>query len=301
MNDKKLIDYINDERFRSNLETGLTILVAIAIVIIGNGLISGFTWDLFLSLEPYASGVSTGIASSLVMNNMITRGHFDELLDNSELSNTIDDNKNKEKELTDYDYVEWFLNDFNKNEYDGLQKTATDLQVRNLTIAIQKRKINNKNCTKLEERLRNVKQNGAVVKNYKPVSMLDLLSFETDTELKGSEKINFNPIKTQQRKLARTKITWFLASGIVAGIPITTGKDALSILAYVSIFLLLIVINGFRAYSRSRRLTKTTYHKSMSYKGDVLQKAIDDKSKYNPEPDLQIIKNKDNAYVIEEV
>lgn len=280
--DNKWIKMFSDEGFRANVESGFTALVAIAIIIAAKGFINGFSFDLFLSLDPYASGIATGIASSLVMNNMISRGFYDTLAIHQPIKDKLHDIELKDSQIKDYDYVEEFLTGYNKTEYDRLKKLATDKEVRRLKYDISARRSKGKKVNKLETKLDNVKKYGAKVKRYNPVSLQDLLSFGSDSELKGSEKLNFNPIDVERKKLARTKITWFLASGLVAGLPVVTGKNPLSAFIFILVFILMITVNGFKTYMRTCRVTKTTYLKSLQYKDNVLQLCLDNYKHWRP-------------------
>ena len=280
--DNKWIKLFSDEGFRANVESGFTALVAIAIIIVSKGFINGFSFDLFLSLDPYASGIATGIASSIVMNNMISRGFYDTLVISNPIKDKLHEIELKDSQIKDYDYVEEFLTGYNNNEYDRLKKLATDKEVRKLKYDISARRSKGKKVHKLEHKLDNVIKYGAKVTKYKPVSMQDLLSFGSDAELKGSDKLNFNPIEVQRKKLARTKITWFLASGLVAGLPVATGKDPLSSFLFILVFILMITVNGFKTYMKTCRVTKTTYYKSLEYKNNVLQLCLDSYKHWTP-------------------
>ncbi len=280
-NKKSIIDYFNDDQFRNNLESGVTALVAIAIVIISKGFIGGFTWDLLFTIEPYAAGIGVGIANSLLQNNMIVRGVADECENNEEIKKVLDSNENLSNQLTDYEYVEYFVDNYNKNEFAREQKLATEKEIKRLKYLVSIKKSNGKRYAKWSKKLDYVKEYGAKVKNYKPVTLQDLLSFESDGSLIGSAKLNFNPIRVQQKNMARRSIIIFILSGLVASLPLVTGN-----LGETAGFLLMWIptlsIKAFRKYTSSRRITKTTYYKSLQYKKNVLTLCIESYKHYTP-------------------
>lgn len=280
-NDKKsFIDYFNDEQFRTNLESALTGLAAIVVVIITKGFVSGFSLDLFLTLEPYASGLGVAIASSLLQNNMITRGVYDEIGDNENITNELKEVETLDKQITDYEYAEYFCEGYNKSEFERLQKIETEKQTRHLKYVISVKKSAGGKYTKWQQKLDYVQEYGAVVKKYKRVGVQDLLSFQNDGELKGADKINFKVIKAQRKKLARSKITMFLLSGVIAGLPLVSG-DYLGTALFLLIWIPTLTFQSFKVYANSRRVTKTTYYKSLVYKKNVLQLCIDSKPEYD--------------------
>ena len=278
---KKLIDYFNDDGFRTNLESGFVGLVAIGIVIITKGFIGGFSWDLFLTLEPYASGIGVMIANSLIQNNMLVRGVYDEIDNNPDIKIELDEIDTLDKQITDYDYAEYFCENYNKNEFTRLQKQATEKQSRLYRYQISVKRSLGKNYDKIQIKYDNVLENGGTVKNYKPISTQDLLSFGNDGELKGADKINFKVIKAQQNKLIRSNAVLFLASGLLAGLPLVQGNTA-ETFGFLAIWIPALIIKAFRTYAKSRRVTKTTYYKSLQYKKNVLTLCVDNHKHYTP-------------------
>lgn len=271
---KTVIEYFNDDQFRNNLESALTGLVAIFIVILTKGFISGFSLDLFLTLEPYASGLGIMIATSLLQNNMIIRGFYDEIDNNEDIKTELGTVEKLDKQITDYDYAEHFVSEYNKTEFNRLQKIVTDTEVRKLKYVISVKKSLGRKYTKYQRKLDYVKEYGGTVKKYKKVSVQDLLSFQSDGELKGADKLNFKAIEMQRKKLARNKFVMFALSGVIAGLPLVAG-DVRELLLFLLVWIPTLAIKSFKVYANSRRVTKTTYYKSLQYKKNVLTLCVD--------------------------
>ena len=283
---QNIMDWINDEQVRNNAETVISALAAILVVVITKGFIGEFSWDLFLTLEPYASAVGVGVATSIMQNNMINRGVSDEILDNTDLTKLIDEVADLDGKITNYDYAEYFIDNYNKNEFDRLQKLATEKEIRRLKYLVSINKTMRRKERKYAEKLNYVIEYGAKVKNYNPIGLQDLLSFQAETELKGKDKVNYNPVKKQQKSMAKTRVTFFLASGLVAGLPIASGQTAVETIVFLCIWIPLLAVTAMHTYINSRKITKTTYFKSLQYKKNVLQLCIDNEKHYTPpQPD----------------
>lgn len=280
--EKGFMSWLNDETVRNNAESVITALAAIAFVIISKGFINGFTFDLFLTLEPYASGIGVGVATSLIQNNMISRAVPDEILDNVELSNIINDISKLDKQITDYDYTEYFIEEYNKKEFERLQKLATDSEVRSLKYRISIKKSLGRKYGKLQSKLDYVNEYGAKVKGYKRVSLQDLLSFQASGELKGKDKINFDPIGSQRKSMMKSRLVLFLASGLMAGLPLATGSNGKELTVFLALWIPMLCVTAFRTYLTTRKITKTIYFKSLQYKKNVLKLCIDSYEHYIP-------------------
>lgn len=296
---KSMMSYINDEQFRSNAETAVAVVAAILVVIITKGFISGFSWDLFLTLEPYASGIGVGVAASILHNNMITRGVSDEILDNEELSTLLDEVSDLDEKITDYDYADYFIEQYNIKEFERLQKLATDKATRSLKYAISIKKSLGRKYDKLQRKLDYVIEYGATVKGYHRVTLQDLLSFQASNELKGKDKINFQPIATQRKGLLRSQIVIFLASGAMAGLPLASGKNGKEVAAFLAVWIPLLFAKALRTYIRSRKITKTTYFKSLQYKKNVLKLCLDAEKHYTPPKEETF--NKEEVVEVKEI
>lgn len=280
--EKRLIDWLNDDQVRTNIESILTAVGAIAFVIITKGFINGFTWDLFFSLEPYASGVGVGIATALIQNNMLNRGVGDEIESNKNIQKALEEVEKLDVKITDYDYAEYFIQKYNDSEFKRLQKIETDKAVRQLKYTISIKKSLGRKYDKLQRKLEYVEQYGAKVKNYKRVTLQDLLSFQASNELRGADKINFRPIESQRKAMLRSRIVMFLSSGIMAGLPLSTMNNTTEIALFLATWLPILAITAFRTYNGTRRITKTTYYKSLQYKKNVLQLCVDTHATYVP-------------------
>lgn len=280
--ENKWIEYINDEQVRNNAESIVVAIAAIAFVIITKGFISGFSFDLFLNLSPYASGVGVGVAKSIIQNNMISRGVPDEISDNKDLSTVLTDVAKLDVQITDYEYAEQFLEGYNKNEFARLQKVATDNEVRNLKYRISIKKSVGKNYDTLQQKLTYVIEYGAKVKGYVPVSLQDLLSFQAGNELKGKDRINFDPIAHQRKGMAKSNVMIFVASGLMAGLPLVAGENGKELAIFLAFWLPMLGLTALRTYIKTRKVTATTYFKTLQYKKNILQMCIDNYAHWTP-------------------
>ena len=296
-NKKNYIDWINDEQVRNNAESIIVAVAAIVFVVITKGFISGFSLDLFFTIEPYASGIGVGVATSLIQNNMLKRGIDDEITFNKAVEGLLKEIDTLDKKITDYDYAESFVDSYNKNEFARLQNIATASETRKFKYLISIKKSIGKNTKKLQRKLDYVVEYGAVVKGYKPVSLQDLLSFQSSNELKGKDKLNFNPVTSQQKTMIRGRITLFIASGFMAGLPLASGTSKMELLIFLAVWIPLLGITALRTYINSRKVTRTIYYKSLQYKSNVLKLCIDNYKNYTPTNDEPI--NKDNVIVQE--
>ena len=286
-NDKRtIISYINDEQVRSNIETVISMIAAFAVVIVTKGFMGKFEWELFISIEPYASAIGVGLAMSIMQNNMITRGVSDEIADNPPLLTLLDEVAKLDEQITDYDYADYFIEQYNNKEFERLQKIATDKEIRHLKYLISLKKSMGRKYYKLSRKLSYAIEYGAKVKNYKRVTLQDLLSFQASSELKGSAKINFDPIKTQRKGMAKGRVIIFLTSGLMAGLPLASSENKLEVLIFLSIWIPMLLVTAAKTYINSRKITKTTYFKTLQYKKNVLKLCIDAKAHYTPKEDL---------------
>lgn len=288
----KWIDYINNEQIRNNAESLFVAIAAVAVVIITKGYISGFSWALFFTLDPYASGIGVGVATSIIQNNMIDRAIPDEVEDNEKLAKVLTEVADLDMKITDYDYAEFFLDGYNKNEFARLQKKASNKELRRLKYLISMKKSLGRKYVKLQRKLDYVNEYGAKVKNYSPVSLQDLLSFNAESELTGKDKVNYNPIKSLRKRVAKSRVKLFIASGFMAGLPIVSGKNGKELFIFLCLWIPLLGITALRTYINSRKIAKTTYYKSLQYKKNVLQLCIDNYKHWTPpsEPVKQDVK-----------
>jgi len=284
MEDKgnKWIEYINDEQVRNNAESIVVAIAAIAFVIITKGFVSGFSFDLFLNLSPYASGIGVGVAKSIIQNNMISRGVPDEISDNKDLSTVLDDVSKLDVQITDYEYAEQFLESYNKNEFARLQKVATDKELRRLKYLISIKKSLGKNYDKLQRKLDYVIEYGAKVKGYTPVSLQDLLSFQAGNELKGKDRINFDPVSHQRKGMVKSNVMIFVASGLMAGLPLVAGENGKELVIFLAFWLPMLGLTALKTYIKTRKITATTYFKTLQYKKNILQLCIDNYKNWIP-------------------
>ena len=279
-NKKSIIDYVNDEGVRSNIETVISMIAAFAVVIVTKGFMGKFEWELFISIEPYASAIGVGLAMSIMQNNMITRGVSDEIADNPKLLTLLDSVADLDSQITDYDYADAFIEEYNDKEFERLQKIASDKEIRKLKYLISIRKSMKKKYYKLSRKLSYVMEYGAKVKGYKRVTLQDLLSFQASNELKGSAKINFDPIKTQRKGMAKGRVIIFLSSGLMAGLPLASSENKLEVFIFLCIWIPMLLVTAAKTYIKSRKITKTTYYKTLQYKKNVLKLCIDAKEHY---------------------
>lgn len=295
---RNIMEYINDEQVRNNAESVVSAIAAIFVVVITKGFIGEFTWGLFLTIEPYASAIGVGVATSIMQNNMITRGVSDEIIDNTDLTKIIKEVADLDGKITNYDYAEYFIDSYNKNEFDRLQKLTTEKEIRRLKYLVSISKSMKRKQRKYSEKLNYIIEYGAKVKGYKPVTLQDLLSFQAEDELKGSDKVNYKPVKTQQKSMAKTRLVFFLASGLVAGLPIASGQSAKETIVFLCIWIPLLAVTSLRTYINSRKITKSTYYKSLQYKKNVLKLCIDNEHNYTPPKEEEEFKKED---VIKEI
>lgn len=296
----KWIEYINDEQVRNNAESIVVAIAAIAFVIITKGFISGFSFDLFFNLSPYASGIGVAVAKSIIQNNMISRGVPDEISDNEDLSNVLDDVSKLDVQITDYEYAEYFLEGYNSNEFKRLQKVATDKELIRLKYLISIKKSLGKNYDKLQHKLDYVTEYGAVVKGYVPVSLQDLLSFQASNELKGKDRINFNPVSHQRKGMAKSNVMIFVASGAMAGLPLVAGENGKELAIFLAFWLPMLGLTALRTYIKTRKITATTYYKTLQYKKNILQLCIDNFKHWVPQQE-ETVKQDDVIKQIGEV
>ena len=294
----KWVSLINDEQVRNNAESIIVAVAAIAFVIITKGFISGFSFDLFLSLEPYASGIGVGVAKSIIQNNMISRGMPDEISANDDLKKVMEDVSKLDVQITDYEYAEDFLEGYNKNEYARLQKIATDKETRQLKYRISIKKSLGRKYKKLQRRLDYITEYGSKVNKYTPVTLQDLLSFNSTNELVGKDRINFSPIKHQRKGMIKSNIMVFLASGIMAGLPLVAGENQKELLIFLAFWLPMLGLTALKTYTKTRKVTSTTYLKTLQVKKNVLILCLDNFKNWSPVKD-EPIKKDDVVEVLE--
>jgi len=297
-NKKKFVDFINDEQVRNNAESVVVAIAAIAFVIITKGFINGFSWGLFLTLEPYASGIGVGVASAIIQNNMINRGMPDEIADNKELQLVLKDVGLLDVQITDYEYAEDFLDGYNKSEFDRLQKKATDKEVRTLKYLISMKRSAGGKFDKLQKKLDYITEYGSKVKGYKQVTLQDLLSFQASNELSGKDRINFDPVASQRKGMIKSRLMMFIASGIMAGLPLVAGENGKELFIFLCVWIPLLGLTALRTYIKTRKITASTYFKSLQFKKNVLILCIENYKHWTP-PTTEPIINKDK--VVEEV
>jgi len=287
----KWISYVNDEQVRNNAESLAVGIVAVAFVIITKGFISGFSVDLFLSLEPYASGIGVMVAKSIVQNNMISRAMPDEIDDNDDLKAVMKEVKELDVQITDYEYAEDFLEIYNKNEYARLQKIATGKETRLLKYKISIKRSIGRKYTKLQRKLDYITEYGSKVAKYTPVTLQDLLSFESDNELVGKSRINFSPVEQQRKGMLKSNAYFFLASGLMAGLPLVAGENGNELARFLAVWIPTLAFTAFRTYNKTRRVTATTYLKTLQVKKNVLTLCIENFKNWSPKQDESIKKD----------
>lgn len=279
---KKFMDFVNNEQVRSNAESAVSAIAAFLVVLITKGFMGTFEWGLFFTIEPYASAIGVGLAVSIMQNNMITRGVSDEIADNPPLLTLLDDVGKLDSQITDYDYADYFIEQYNKKEFERLQKIASDKEIRKLKYLISIRKSMKKKYYKLSQKLSYVIEYGAKVRGYKRVTLQDLLSFQASNELKGKDKINFDPIKVQRKGMLKSRMLIFISSGLMAGLPLASSENKWEVFIFLCVWVPMLCVTAIRTYIKSRKITKTTYYKTLQYKKNVLKLCIDAKVHYTP-------------------
>ena len=276
------MSFVNDEQVRSNAESVISAIAAFIVVLVTKGFMGEFECQLFFTIEPYASAIGVGLAMSIMQNNMITRGVSDEIIDNPPLLTLLDDVAILDEQITDYDYADYFLEQYNDKEYERLQKIATDKETRQLKYTISIKKSLGHKYSKLQRKLEYITEYGAKFKGYKRVSLQDLLSFQSSTELKGKDKINFQPIASQRKGMLKSRILIFISSGFMAGLPLASSENKMEVFIFLAIWIPMLLVTAMRTYINSRKVTKNTYFKSLQYKKNVLKLCISSYKHYTP-------------------
>jgi len=298
-NNRTLMEFINDEQVRNNAETVISAIAAFIVVLITKGFMGEFSWGLFFTIEPYASAIGVGLAVSIMQNNMITRGVSDEISDNPPLITLLDEVSKLDEQITDYDYADYFIEQYNIKEFARLQKIATDKETRHLKYLISIKKSLGKKYHKLQRKLDYVLEYGGKVKGYKRVTLQDLLSFQASNELKGKDKINFQPVTSQRKGMIRSRFMIFLSSGFMAGLPLASNENKWEVFIFLAIWIPMLAVTAVRTYINTRKITKTTYYKSLQYKKNVLKKCIEAKEYYVPPVDDDPFAKYDKEDVVE--